>query len=365
MMDKDIKIPEKHYVGFSTRHKNSIPLGFITPDGDDKAAQQRKSTVDQWSKNSGIPSKVIENTPMVGFKLANAIRRGDSWGSGNVVWRIEDPRGFELEISSSNLSQIMLNCTIENGEILAPCVWGRLKAVNVLIPTNTDVYKNAITNTKRANKLTSLKDVKVGNKIVLQNGIEGIYLGLLYPLVKNSITVRTHKKMHFIFNEDNKVLHINSNIKVSEILVNSTLTEEECELTANNCIIDRDVTVSSQTYLTFIGAACDLPTFKFNIIKNTEPGYDKVSRNNSLLLFYNNLWLAFDDYNIRYSANGHVFDKDEFLKSGKVVYGMIESRGHYYSRVPKTVQLPDPANQTFYRPQIEVITQYSSYTLYT
>ena len=42
-------IPEKHYVGMVVRNGSKIPLGFITPWGDDKAAQKRMKTVDDWA----------------------------------------------------------------------------------------------------------------------------------------------------------------------------------------------------------------------------------------------------------------------------------------------------------------------------
>lgn len=119
-MKNKITIPDEFYVGFHKEHPDTT-LAFLTPNGNDSSAIKRKSTVDSWAakqyydydkkeyKGSGIPSKVIKNELLSGYKIAESVRR-IYWGGGNVVWRIEDPRGFEFEISSANFANI-LSCT--------------------------------------------------------------------------------------------------------------------------------------------------------------------------------------------------------------------------------------------------------------
>jgi hypothetical protein len=107
VVDKNIKIPEKHYVGMVKRQTEKIPLGFITPWGNDAAALKRIATVDSWAKqghygNKALPAMTIDNVPMNGFRMTTDIR-SSSYG-GVDKWRIEDPRGFELEITSHNLA---------------------------------------------------------------------------------------------------------------------------------------------------------------------------------------------------------------------------------------------------------------------
>lgn len=182
--NKAISIPTQHYVGFAKREEGEIPLGFMTPDGTDAAATKRKATVDNWAGTTTanqIDAMSFENTALTGFKLGRNIRHGGyGWGQGNVKWRIEDPRGFELEISSPNLAQIMTCTVIENGEILEACVWGRLGSENVLLPVSSDVYKAATANTERMNTKASLKDLKVGDHVTMQNGDEGEYMGSFF-----------------------------------------------------------------------------------------------------------------------------------------------------------------------------------------
>lgn len=186
---KDIKIPTHHYVGFQARSNDDVPLGFMTPDGTDAAATKRKATVDHWARGYGtkdpkIAAATYENKPLTGFKLGREIRRHSSWGQGNVKWRIEDPRGFELEISSPNFASIILCTTLEKGEILEECVWARQGSENVLLPVSSDEYKQAQVNTTRNAKKVSLKDLEPGHYVVMQNGEEGIYLGSHFTYVQ-------------------------------------------------------------------------------------------------------------------------------------------------------------------------------------
>lgn len=189
--NKSIKFPAKHYVGFQARpSRDELPLGFMTPHGTDKAFEKRKDTVDRWAGGWGydaqnkaedkLPAQTYENKPMTGFKLGRNVRHGYGWGQGNVKWRIEDPRGFELEISSPNLAQIMGFCTVQEGEILEDCIWARMGAENILVPVNSDVYRATVRNTERASKSASLRDLNIGDTAILANGDEGIYYGVYY-----------------------------------------------------------------------------------------------------------------------------------------------------------------------------------------
>lgn len=187
--NKAIKIPTDHYVGFQKRQGDDVPLAFMTIDGTDKAAEKRKATVDAWakgntwqshSKQATLAPKSLVNKPLSGFKMGRNISYGSGWDSRHDKWRLEDPRGFQLEISSGNLQQIMQLCTIEKGEILEQCIWGRLGQENILIPISSPVYTTATANTDRMNKKGTIKDAKPGSKLIFVNGDEGIYIGKTY-----------------------------------------------------------------------------------------------------------------------------------------------------------------------------------------
>lgn len=195
--EKRIKFPAQHYVGY--RQDRDVLTGFMTPEGTDSAAKKRKESVDKWVeagswayvaktdgpgydrvKKDGKPSEVFDNKPMPGFGIEQRLNRGGSWYGNQDKWKIDDPRGFQLEISGNNLQKIIEYTTIVNGVIQGECIWARLGSDNILVPVNTEIYQNTMVNTERYAKNVSLKDVKIGDWVVQQNGEEGQYVGLYY-----------------------------------------------------------------------------------------------------------------------------------------------------------------------------------------
>lgn len=144
----DIKFFETYYVGFQKeRFKNSETsriLGFATPDNGDSASKKRKETVDNWSDRN-VPRQTFKNEPMHGFKIIDTVRR---YSTDNKKFRIEDPRGFELEIDAGNLFDIITKHTIVQGTIMEPMLWGRQGPNNYLISSNSEEYKFHISGAK-------------------------------------------------------------------------------------------------------------------------------------------------------------------------------------------------------------------------
>lgn len=261
-----LKLPDQWYVGFANRSGDDAPLGFMAPEGTDSAAMGRKATIDSW-RGKDIAPRTIDNKKLTGFKLSESIRRYSSWGNGNVKWRITDPRGFELEISSPNLMQI-LNCsTIEQGEIIDACIWGREGADNILIPVTSDLYKKAVTDTARQSMKVSLKDVKPGNSVTLQDGRTGVFLGDWYQLVFDSrtntdesgrsvesIRMENGKKKRYFFSmttsnlpKDKTFIEVIGSPKVATIDDRSTLSDIECYNTITD-VIKGNGTITGSSY---------------------------------------------------------------------------------------------------------------------
>lgn len=213
--NKAIKFPKTHYVGMIGRKEDVLPLGFMTPDGTDKAAEKRKATVDGWvddnvryrqrGEDKVIAAKrTLENTPLIGFRLTRQIKRDSGWGSGNVKWRIEDPRGFELEITSPNMARVIDSCVIDNGEILEECVWARLGAENILVPVSSDLYQAAQRNEERMGTKVKPSEVERGDFVVLHNGNEGVYLGKFESFERD---YNRNKHYMFEYQWKNKPVH--------------------------------------------------------------------------------------------------------------------------------------------------------------
>jgi hypothetical protein len=168
-------------------------LGFATPYEENAAGRKRQETVNSWASGygeyvngkhvPGVPkTSVMANEPRAGFKITDDIKRV-YWGGGNVVWRVLDPVGFELEIQSRNLMAIIQSCGInEGGEIPGRCVWGRSGGDNILLHESSDEYKDAV---KAAETLKAPKQVgknarRVGGIYRRVDGSPAIFIGKVH-----------------------------------------------------------------------------------------------------------------------------------------------------------------------------------------
>ena len=194
-MTEAIKIFSKVYVAHRKQHQDAEdpPLAFLTPYEENAAGRKRIESADKWARGyfyseEAIETKILDNESIDGFEICREVKR-TYWGGGNVVWRIFDPRGFELEISSANLAKILTFATIEAGVIKSKCIWGRLGAKNILIPEGCPDYQNVKTHAEELNnrKIMATRTIKpsdlvIGQSIILHNDEEGEYLGKWFIL---------------------------------------------------------------------------------------------------------------------------------------------------------------------------------------
>jgi len=64
---------------------------------------------------------IVKNEPTFGMKIAGCVSR---YSTSNKWFEVVDPRGFKLQISTSDLLALMSESTIVNGIIQEECVWG-------------------------------------------------------------------------------------------------------------------------------------------------------------------------------------------------------------------------------------------------
>lgn len=176
-----IKIPDKYYVGVRARDEDDvkeIPLGFATPNTGDAAFLKRKATVDNWTGSAkGTRFETFDNVLVEGFRISQSVRRYGWNGGGNVLWRIEDPRGFELEISSANFASIVDCATIDKGVISGKCVWGREGAINILLPEASEPYQEAVVFTDLSKKTVGAKELVAGQFVRMKDDTVAMYCG--------------------------------------------------------------------------------------------------------------------------------------------------------------------------------------------
>jgi len=347
-----IKIPQTVYVGFQGRRAvDEVPLGFMTPYDETKAGQKRQQTVDQWAKgwgsNKTFNSVTLENVPMIGFKIGRAIRRSRSWGGNASYVRIEDPRGFELEISIENMVMVMDQNIVEDGEIMQECVWGRDGGKNILLPTNSEPYQASLNTTKRLNAVLSLKDVKPGSKVKLVTGETGIYYGSLYPIFikheaehtdtrsgyrheRNTTEVYTPEirgtKRYILYTSKGKkgTFNVYASIKVAEVLeeAKEKLKPQDVEkliatkiAEGNNKFVNH---VSSTSYYDrFVGLAAD-QTLDYAIVqKDIAEDYAKTLKHNRYGTTYasRSIYMESADGQIYTASNGYMDFTTNFLQA--------------------------------------------------
>lgn len=171
-----IKVFSNLYVGQRPScTEKSVPLGFAAPYENNAACKKRQQTIQNWA-GAGAVFKVIENVPREGFKITDDIKRHGYFGSGDVVFRVEDPDGFELEIQSQNLMAIIANADIlKGGVIQGKCCWGREGARNILLHESSEEYKSAF---QRAETIVPIRDgINIGDTVVMMDGVCATYLG--------------------------------------------------------------------------------------------------------------------------------------------------------------------------------------------
>lgn len=92
-----------------------------------KYAQSVRHLVSSTRVEEYLQPRVIKNDPVSGFKISHSVSRSST---SNKVWRIQDPRGFELEISTNNMEDILMNQGVVKGEIQGTYLWvGKTLAV--------------------------------------------------------------------------------------------------------------------------------------------------------------------------------------------------------------------------------------------
>lgn len=257
-----LKVFPKLYVGLKVQwdydHETKVRtprvhLGFATPLESNAAFEKRKRTVDNWAlpyaewdpvarKNVAkkpLDAITIDNVPLAGFKVTDDVRRV-YWGGGNVVWRVEDPRGFELEISSQNLMAIIQQVGVNpGGEIPGKCVWARDGASNILLHEATQEFKSAFqvgeTKSTLGNKLSP---AVIGAKVLFGSGYVGTYLGA-GSCVHYNWYDRDNKYpfeetyFHFFLNDDSKGVTLYRDPKPMLIEPGQLLSDEVALATIN------------------------------------------------------------------------------------------------------------------------------------
>jgi len=399
-----VTIPTKHFLGMKAQGDGQVPLGFVTPwttlktdpTKADSACKKRTNTVKNWAhgyarnNESKLKTHIIDNLPMSGFKVSQSFKRGGRWGAASAVWRIEDPRGFELEIGNGNMVEIMLCTTVVEGEIYAPCVWGRCGQENILIPTDSAEYKEAQQNTKLVTESVSIRDVKIGNRILLQSGKQGIYMGSWHCLAyennsyyyeeKDCGVLWTKAKKHLVILDNYSPYSVNDNqsamlasntLKISKILEDDTLGLTDAQKTINSQLSKNKLVAISGNDDTLkiitVATAKEDISIETEEIDEIDVSKSSVNDNRAMIVtngtdtgwgsianYYRDVYTRGDRYSFRREVIDGVFatyafDLDLFLEYGKLKIDIDLGQTPYSERRErKTINFNKKSNNRFY-----------------
>ena len=186
-----INIPKQlWYVGHTVGDSD---LAYMTYYEDNAAFLKRKATGVDWANRSAhvynrekgcyeYPNDkvedgvIIDNTPTTGIYIGSSVSR---WSTSNKLFRVQDPRGFTVEVATDNIATLLHLTTVAQGIIQEPCVWAREGNNHVLLPVNSEPYLETLDKMDTlANKLIKVSELKAGDIVKLfESDTEYTYLG--------------------------------------------------------------------------------------------------------------------------------------------------------------------------------------------
>ena len=119
----------------------------------------------------------FDNVPTLGFEIVGSVSR---WSTSNKLFRVKDPRGFIVEIPTGNLALLLKHTIVDHAKVLEPCVWGRDGSNHILIPTTSQLYKDAIKSTEEFDNRVKVSTLEVGDVVTWKSwndNDEFVFLG--------------------------------------------------------------------------------------------------------------------------------------------------------------------------------------------
>lgn len=232
--------------------KYELPEAEVIPIGqtlnEKKRLTKLAATYSQLSEHANIP--------LPGFTLYKSDRK--TWGSIDQTWLVIDPRGFLVRITSQNLEKILHTTGITEGLIQEKCVWARKNDETkiMLVPISSQLYLDAVKNTQLLDDKIEMKNVQIGDTVLLQNNLKGVYMGtasLYGPLTEDISGLvykpRTSNKQQIIEVSSGKYFH-RTDLKILKVLKNATsvITSSESIKQMNSVIRAGNAVFSNTEY---------------------------------------------------------------------------------------------------------------------
>ena len=237
-----LNIARNIYSGWDSVHNFELPEAEIIPIGESK--NEKKKLENITKKYSNL--KELENIPLPGFTLFKSNKR--NYGSIDQTWLIIDPRGFLVRITNDNLESILHVTGITEGLIQEKCVWAREDSQTkmILVPVSSPKYLEAVSNTELIEGKIDMKSVQIGDTVLLQNKLQGVYMGVvsMYGPVNNYSVTTEYKSQGYLRRQVIEVspgkYHYQIDLKILKVLkkAEKLSTREESVLKMNKDIED-------------------------------------------------------------------------------------------------------------------------------
>ncbi len=216
MNQTNLFIPSKIKVGFQERKDTFTGKLAYVIYFDEKGVLRKETSWKSWI-DPKIETIEIENSPRAGYIFNKGQQRYGHWGSGRSVIRVYDPRDFEFEISVDNLIGLLMHSDVSKRDIVEECVYAWAGKELVLLPTNSEEYKQSVEYTKKQSEKISSKDLLKGCSYNQKKADESlIYVGHFewfdwgYNRDYSKNAHRSLGKKHVFYNEKHKSFSVPS-----------------------------------------------------------------------------------------------------------------------------------------------------------
>lgn len=177
-------------------------LCYLTYVSEGKGFKDRQNTGRKWAwgyrnENAQLSEFTYDNTPVKGLTIEDFVSR---YSTSNKLVRVRDPRGFVVEVSISDLVDLMLESTIVNGVVQEDIVWVSKAPVVV----GSKKYMRYLPKVDKSKNMTTYAKLKVGDIITTPAGTKKLqFLGK--KNIKSIAKIQTMSKVNS-YAKENKPL---------------------------------------------------------------------------------------------------------------------------------------------------------------
>lgn len=292
-----LNITKTIYMGWNTvRQLYELPEAEIVPYGNSIKEQKKLNEI--TAKYTEL--KEFDNIPLPGFTLYGIDDK--KYTTARVSWLVIDPRGVMVNIPSENLQSILEVTGITEGLIQQKCIWARDDSDTKLslIPMSSEAYSKAVENTTLIENKVDIREVNVGDTVLLQNGLQGVYLGVasLYGSlddyrVRCKYKVIPRRNQQILEKEPGRYFY-SSNIGILKVIEKSkipmagqdAIDRMNASIVANNGYFSNSPNINSTIVRYYYGAGEFMRLVSSSSVNKVSITYEEIDIAEAICLFF-------------------------------------------------------------------------------